>query len=71
MASTEPTHSFTLTEGQLIFLRYVIERGFLEFLEFARDSKPSGDNFMERTYVDGFVELCEVFDIAIPEVSEK
>lgn len=71
MASTEPTHSFTLTEGQLIFLRYVIERGFLEFLEFTRDSKPSGDDFMKRTYVDGFVELCEKFGMAIPEVPEK
>ncbi|MBF6333655.1 hypothetical protein [Nocardia transvalensis] len=71
MSSTEPTHSFTLTEGQLVFLRYILERGFLEFLEYARDSEPSRDGFMERTYVDGFVELYEIFGMELPEVPEK
>jgi hypothetical protein len=70
MSSTEPTQSFTLTEGQLITLRFVIERGFLEFLEYARDStRPPGD--FERNYVDAFMELCEVFGVDIPEVPEK
>lgn len=71
MSAAEPTHSFTLTEGQLVFLRYILERGFLEFLEYARDSKPSRDGFMERAYVDGFVELYEIFGMDIPEVPEK
>lgn len=68
--STEPTHDFTLTEGQLIFLRYVLERGFLEFLEYARDSTEPPDIVM-RAYVDGYVELCATFGVDIPEVPEK
>lgn len=70
MSSTEQTHTFTLTDGQLDFLRYVIDRGFIEFLEYTRDSKHE-PGLMERTYVDGFVGLCEVFGVEIPEVPEK
>ena len=68
--SVEPTHSFTLTPKQLAFIQYVIERGFIEFLEYARDSsKPPSD--FERIYVDNFMELCEIFDVQVPEVPEK
>lgn len=69
MSSTEPTHSFTLTDRQLDFLKYVVDRGFLELLEHTRDStEPPGD--FERIYVDGFMELCEIFGVDIPEVPE-
>ena len=70
MSSTEQTHTFTLTEGQLIFLRYVLEREFIEFLEYARDSTKE-PGIVERAHVDGFVELCEIFGVEIPEVPEK
>lgn len=67
---SEPTQSFSLTDAQLTVLRYVIDRGFLEFLEFARDSPlPPGD--FEREYVDGLMDLCEVFGVDIPQVPEK
>jgi hypothetical protein len=70
MSSTEQTHTFTLTEGQLTALRFVLERGFLEFLEYRRDSSnPPGD--FDRVVVDRYVELCEVFGVDIPEVPEK
>jgi hypothetical protein len=69
--SAEP-HGFTLTEAQLIFIRVVIERGFAEFLEYARDRDPKlPDTGLERAYVDGFVDLCEVFGVDIPEVPER
>jgi hypothetical protein len=70
MSSTEQTHTFTLTEGQLIFLRYALEREFIEFLEYARDSTKE-PGIVERAHVDGFVELCEIFGVQIPEVPEK
>jgi hypothetical protein len=71
MSSAEQSHTFTLTAGQLTFLQVVIERGFIEFLEYARDSKPSRDDFFQRTYVDGFMDLCKVFGVDIPEVPER
>ncbi|WP_194838563.1 hypothetical protein [Nocardia sp. XZ_19_369] len=65
MTSSEPTRSFILTDGQLVFIQYVIERGFLEFLEYARNSKsPPGD--LERVQVDGFLDLCEIFGVEVP-----
>lgn len=70
MSSTEPTHTFTLTEGQLITLRFVLDRGFLEFLEYRRDSSHAPSDF-DRVIVDQYVELCEVFGVDIPEVPEK
>lgn len=65
-----PTYTFTLTSVQLDFLKYVIDRGFVEFLEFARDSdKPPTD--FERIYVDGFMDLCTIFGVEVPEVPGK
>lgn len=67
---SEPTQSFTLTEGQLTVLRYAIDRCFVEFLEDARDSTTPPGPF-ERAYVDAFMELCEIFGMDVPEVPPK
>ena len=65
-----PAHHFTLTGGQLTFLRYLIERGFIELLEHTRDAAQPPDDFV-RINVDLFVELCEIFGVEVPEVPEK
>ncbi|MEV0252634.1 hypothetical protein AB0H76_39020 [Nocardia sp. NPDC050712] len=69
-SNTEPTQSFSLTEGQLIFLRYMLDRGFTEFLEYARDSTAPPDDFT-RVHADMIVDLCEIFGMEIPQVPDK
>lgn len=63
------TLTFTLTESQLATTQFAIERCFAEFLEHAAERSTPPDEFT-RTYVDAFMDVCQVFGVEIPHAPE-
>lgn len=63
--SSEPTQSFDLTTGQLITLRFVIDRVFAEYFAHAQERLEAPGEF-DAGMVDALVDLCEVFGVEVP-----
>lgn len=65
MSSSEPTQQFSLTEKQLVTLRFVIDRAFTEYFEHAKGRTDTPGDF-DVAMVDALMDLGAVFGVEAP-----